>query len=87
LDFRERQHPADFLNKWLAVIPAGQQAALYAELTALLTPPETHVRVEPFTSETTGRRIVLVKLGAYTFDLSPEEAIRLGHDFMKAATP
>ena len=78
-------HPADFLNKWLAFIPDAEQAAFYAELTALVTPPDTHISVEPFTSEATGERIVLVKCGPYTFDLSPDESIRISRAFWDAA--
>jgi hypothetical protein len=78
-------HPADFLNKWLAVIPAAQQAAFYAELTALVTPPDKHISVESFVSDLDGRRMVLVRLGPYVWDVSPEEAIRIGYMLQRAA--
>jgi hypothetical protein len=77
--------PEDFLEKWLKRVPASREAELFADFKAALTPREG-ISVESVPNTVLGGRVIVVQCGSYAFEITSEEALRIGQEFQKAAS-
>ena len=75
----------EFLKKWAPQISAKQKDAFIQDAAQMLEAPENAIWLESVISHQDTRPIVGVRIGPYGFQLSPEDARKVGRDFYEVA--
>jgi hypothetical protein len=75
----------DFLKKWLREQAPSRRDEFVAEVMELLKAPDSKIWVESTVSHRDMRGLVTVKMGPYSFQLDPQEARKIGTDFLDVA--
>ena len=75
----------DFLKKWLPRVLASERDPFIKDAKDMLEPPSNEIWVESVISHRDQRPIVGVRMGSYAFQVSPDEARKIGRDFYEVA--
>ncbi len=75
----------EFLKKWAPQISEKQKQAFMNDAAEMLKPPENTIWVETVISHRDTRPVVGVRLGPFGFQVSPDDARKIGRDFYEAA--
>jgi hypothetical protein len=75
----------DFLKKWSAKVPLSERHSFVQDASRMMEPPETTMFVESTISSQDTRPIVTIRYGSYVFQVSPDEARKIGRDFYEVA--
>lgn len=86
---RRKEQPlmtmTDFLKKWVQRMPARDRDQFINDTKDMLEPPEGAIWVESIISSRDSRPVVGVRLGPFNFQVSPEDARKIGRDFYEVA--
>ena len=75
----------DFLKKWLHDQAPSKRDEFIRDTKDMLEPPDNMIWVESIISHRDSRPVVGVRMGSYEFQVSPEEARKIGRDFYEIA--
>lgn len=75
----------EFLKKWIQDVPQRLRDRFIADYAEMMRPPESEIWVESVISHRDSRPVVSVRLGSYSFQISPEQARKIGRDFYEVA--
>lgn len=75
----------DFLKKWLSRQAPSERDEFMHDAKGLLEPPDSVIWVESVISHRDQRPVVGVRMGTFAFQISPEEARKIGRDFYEIA--
>lgn len=75
----------EFLKKWLPVQQAADRQLFMEDAKAILEPPDSVIWVETIISSRDARPIVGVRMGSFGFQITPDEARKIGRDFYEVA--
>jgi hypothetical protein len=75
----------EFMKKWLPEMPQRKQEKFLADFAEMLKPPENTIWVESVISHRDTRPVVSVRIGDYSFQVSPDDARKIGRDFYEVA--
>jgi len=75
----------NFLKKWLQDQAPSKRDEFIRDATDLLKPPDSMIWVESVISHRDARPIVGVRIGQFSFQVSPEDARKIGRDFYEVA--
>lgn len=75
----------DFLKKWMPELPQRKQEKFLSEFAEMMQPPDGTIWVESVISHRDTRPIVSVRMGSFSFQISPGEARKIGRDFYEVA--
>jgi hypothetical protein len=75
----------DFLKKWLPRVLPSERDSFLKDAKDMLEPPDNMIWVESVISHRDQRPIVGVRIGQFAFQVSPEDARKIGRDFYEVA--
>lgn len=75
----------DFLKKWLPRFSGPARDEFISDAKGMLEPPDSVIWVESVISSRDARPIVGVRLGSFAFQVSPDDARKIGRDFYEVA--
>jgi hypothetical protein len=75
----------DFLKKWMPRVLKSERDELIKDAKDMLEPPDNAIWVESVISHRDQRPIVGVRMGSFAFQVSPEDARKIGRDFYEVA--
>jgi hypothetical protein len=75
----------DYFKKWLPRMKSSEREEFISDTKGMLDPPENTIWVETVISGRDTRPIVGVRIGPYAFQVSPEDARKIGRDFYEVA--
>jgi hypothetical protein len=76
---------SEFIKKWSPQISEKQRQAFMDDAAEMFTPPDNAIWVESVISHRDTRPVVSVRLGSYSFQVSPDDARKIGRDFYEVA--
>jgi hypothetical protein len=75
----------EYLKKWLPRQPEKDKEEFIQDAKSMLDPPDSAIWVESTISHRDTRPVVTVRMGPYSFQVSPEDARKIGRDFYEVA--
>jgi hypothetical protein len=75
----------DFLKKWLHDQAPSKRDEFIRDAKDMLEPPDNAIWVESVISHRDARPVVGVRIGPYGFQVSPDDARKIGRDFYEVA--
>ncbi|MGA7236086.1 MAG: hypothetical protein WBY44_10425 [Bryobacteraceae bacterium] len=75
----------EYLKKWLPRQPAKDKDEFIKDSKSMLDPPDSVIWVESVISHRDTRPVVGVRIGPFAFQVSPEDARKIGRDFYEVA--
>lgn len=75
----------EFLKRWLPEMPQRKQEKFIEDFRELMKAPDNNIWVESIISHRDTRPIVSVRMGPYSFQISPDDARKIGRDFYEVA--
>jgi hypothetical protein len=75
----------EFLKKWLPDQAPTKRDEFLRDAKSILDPPDSTIWVESVISHRDARPVVGVRMGTFAFQVSPEDARKIGRDFYEVA--